>query len=309
MSTLRKVAAALALLLVVATFGHAQRAGLSIDKYQLSKETLDSINQDTKGKTLSTQVVDPAIRNLVLIVIGQSLCEDIVPSAYSPANPTKLDNLTEANGAIYRAEDPLLGTTYSINAGVPYSGPGNPYLRVADTLVTNNKFDRVILVPLCIGATLVADWAPGGKFGNNLQVAMYRLAERGIAPGVNVTFAGVWAQGVADAVAGTSQSAYTNSLNAFITASRTSGFAGLWFINTESWNSAVVNAAIQAGQAAVINHGASIWAGANEDILINNVCSGLNCRLVKDNLHWSDAGSASVAAAVVTAMALSGAPF
>lgn len=282
--------------------------GASIDRFQLTPETLLSINQDTKGKTLTTQTVNPAIRNLVMIVIGQSLCEGIVPSAYIPANPTKLDNLNNADGAIYRAADPLLGTTYSINAGVPYSGPGNPYLRVADTLVTNNKFDRVILVPLCIGATKVADWAPGGKFSNNFQVAMYRLAANGIAAGANVTFVGIWAQGVADAVAGTSQAAYTASLNSFITASRTSGFAGLWFINTESWNSAAVTPAIQNAQAAVINHGASVWAGANEDVLINNTCSGVACRIA-DGLHWSDAGSASVAAAVVTALGLSGAPF
>lgn len=304
---LRLLSALLVLALLLPA--NAQQGGVSVDIYQLSTETLASINQDTKGKTLSSQTVDPAIRNLVLFVIGQSLCEDIVPTAYPPANPTKLDNLNEADGGIYRAEDPLLGTTYSINNGVPYSGPGNPYLRVADTLVSNGKFDRVILVPLCIGATLVADWAPGGKFSGNFQVAMNRLAAKGIVAGVNVTFAGVWAQGVADAVAGTSQSAYTNSLNAFITASRASGFAGLWFINTESWNGAAVNAGIQAGQAATINHGAGVWAGANEDILINNACSASACRIPKDNLHWSGAGSASVAAAVVAAMALSGAPF
>lgn len=287
----------------------AQRGGASVDKFRLSNETLDSINQDTKGKTLTSQTVNTGIRNLVMIVIGQSLCEGIVTSAYTPTNTTALDNLNNADGAIYRAADPLLGTTYSIAAGVPYSGPGNPYLRVADTLVTNGKFDRVILVPLCIGATLVSDWAPGGKFSNNFQVAMNRLADKGIVAGTNVTFVGIWAQGTTDAVNGTSQSAYTTSLNAFIAASRTSGFAALWFVNTESWTGAAVVTAIQNAQVAVINHGSGIWAGANQDTLTGTACSGVACRIAKDNLHWSDAGSASLAAAVVTALGLSGAPF
>lgn len=309
-SVFRSATSALLLLLAAVLPCHAQRSGAApVDRFQLSAETIASINQDTGGKTLSSQTINTGIRNLVMLLIGQSLCEGIVPTAYTPANPTKLDNLNQADGAIYRAADPLLGTAYSIAAGVPYSGPANPYLRVADTLVTNNKFDRVILVPGCIGATTVADWAPGGKFGGNFQVMMNRLADKGIVAGTNVTIIGIYAQGTTDAFAGTSQANYTNGLNAFITASRASGFNGLWFINTESWNGAAVNSAIQNAQAAVVNHGANVWAGANQDTIINNTCSASACRIAKDLLHWTDAGSTTLAAAVVTALGLSGAPF
>ncbi len=301
----------LALLVTLLALGAvcAQQGAASIDVFRL-KFISTGVNQDTKATALSSngQTVNPAVRNLVLILAGQSNCADLVPSAYATANPTKLDQLNIYDGAIYAAADPLLGTSYPRSAGVAINGPGNAYLRVADTYITNGKFDRVILVPSCLGSTAVADWAPGGDFSDVFGIVMRRLSANGITAGVNITIAAIWAQGETDTLNGTGQTPYTNNLNAFITASRASGFAGIWFINSESRNAGVVSAAVIAGQAAVVNHGSSIWAGANADALAGNVCSASACRQA-DDTHWSNAGAASIAAAVVTAMGLAGAPF
>lgn len=300
-----------ALLATLATLtpNYGQRGSASIDKYAIPAQ-IGFVNRNTNGVALSAsgQTLNPAVRNLVLIVAGQSLCEDIAPTAYTPANPTKIDNLNVYDGALYVAGDPQIGTGYPNANGAPYIGPGNPYFRVADTLITNNKFDRVVLAPVCVGSTSVADWQ-SGITSNIFQVVMYRLADRNIVAGTNITIAAIWSQGVTDAIAGTTQVAYAASLNAIIANSRTAGFTGIWFINTESYTGSTVVAAIQNAQASVINHGASVWAGVNEDVLIGNACGGLACRAAIDGLHWSDAGSIAVAAGEVTAMALAGAPF
>lgn len=289
--------------------GFAQRGGTSTDPFKI-KFVSSGVNQDTKATTLSAngQTVNPAVRNLVLILSGQSNCSDVVPSAYSPTNPTKLDQLNIYDGAIYTAADPLLGTSYPRSAGVAVNGPGNAYLRLADTFITNGKFDRVVLVPTCLGSTAVADWAPGGDFDDVFTLAMRRIAARGITSGVNITIAAIWAQGETDTLRGTGQTPYTDSLNAFITASRTAGFTGIWFVNSESRNVGSTSAAVVAAQAAVVNHGASVWAGANADALAGATCSASACRQA-DDTHWSNAGAASIAAATYTAMGLAGAPF
>lgn len=301
MRRLLSIIAAFALLLAFPA--SAQRgSGASVDLFRLSfPPGTSGVNRDTKSIALSSsgQTVSAAVRNLILIVAGQSNTGNITPSTYTPANPTKVDMLNVYDGAIYKASDPILGAFGALVLG-------NPYLRVADTLVTNNKFDRVILVGIGIGGTKVADHAPGGFLQDLFPVAMRRIAANGIVAGTNITIAAIWAQGEDDTVAGTSQSAYTNSLNAYITASRTAGFTGIWFVNVETLSGST-SAAIQAAQAAVVNHGASVWAGANADALSGSTCGGLACR--SDGVHWSDAGAVSIAAAVVTAMGLAGAPF
>src|SRR5262245_16246844 len=106
---------------------------------------------------------------------------------------------------MYAAADPLLGTGMAFPGGG--FSPGGVSLRLADLLVSNSKFDRVIIVPVAIGGTSVAMWATGGVLSNCITAAMARLASRGIVPGMtNVTFAFVWGQGESDG--GTSQAAY-----------------------------------------------------------------------------------------------------
>lgn len=279
------------------------RGGASVDPFFLSfPPGTSGVYRDTKLVALSGngQTVNPAVRNLILIVAGQSNVGNVTPSTYTPSNPTKLDQLSVYDGAIRVASDPLIGCFGALALG-------NPYLRVADTLVTNNKFDRVILVPIGIGGTMVADHAPGGFLQDLFPVAMRRIAANGIVAGANVTIAAIWGQGEYDSLNGTTQVAYTNSLNAYIAASRSAGFSGIWFINVETlWTT--TSAPVQAAQAAVVNHGAGVWACANADALVGpTTCGGVDCR--SDGVHWSNAGGVFIAAAVVTAMGLAGTPF
>lgn len=253
---------------------------------------------DTTGKAVRIRTINPGLRNLVLLIFGQSNCTSIAATAYSPFNPTGLDNFNILDGQMYAAADPLLGQSIALTTGT--FGPGGIATRIGDLLITNGKFDRVILVPFCIGGTAVATWGAGGPLFPNATAAMARLAQAGITPGMTgVTFAAVWMQGESDTA--TSQANYIASFATISAALFATGFNGRIFVNLETWLSGVPNATIRAAQAAIPN-GTTIFQGADADSL------GAGSRQ-SDNTHFTPAGLASLSTLIVAAMAASGAPF
>lgn len=260
-----------------------------------------AVNLNTKAVALRAQTLNPALRNLVIVAAGQSNIQNVAPNAYTPSNASAIDNLNIYDGATYAAADPLIGCT-----GVAATA-GNPMLRLADQLIAAGLFDRVVIVPIAIGNTLVADWETG-KASTRVAVAFKRLAARGMIGGTNVTVIALWGQGEQDGYFATPQATYTASLNNIIASSRAAGFNGTWFVATQTQSSIGTSSSIEAAQAAVVNHGANVWAGVNADALLGSNCGGLVCR-IGDNIHWTDAGSASYAAGWRAALHLFGAPF
>lgn len=293
------------LFLCTMAFGQQQTGGVPAPDLFVLPTPMQATNNDINNNTLSSQKIDTTKKNLILIVAGQSNIANVGLTQYTPSNPTGLDELYVSDGAIYKAIDPALGVS------IPTGGVAFPGLRIADTLVTNGKFDRVILVPISIGGTLIADWATGVE-SNRIQVALLRIKNRGITcGGTNQTCAIIWGIGESDEQAGTSQVSWTASFNTIV--SNNSSFVGRWFVAEQTWWSGV-SAAIQAAQtvaspSGVINNGAGIYAGPNADVLINSTCGGVACRQAANLPHFTDAGCASYAAAWVTALAASGAPF
>lgn len=279
--------------------------GASYDAFYLNPQ---NSNVATASKSLrASQTLNPAVRNLVIIAPGQSNIGSYAPSAYSPANPNALDNLNVFDGAVYAAADPMLGAAQGSATII-----GNPILRLADALVTNNKFDRVVIVPIAVDSTTVQDWQTG-YVSNKIAVALGRLAYRGMVAGTNITVVILWGQGESNTTAGTSQGTYAASLAAVISASRTAGFTGKWFVAKETWNGTTVSTAIQNAQTGIVDHGADIWAGPDADALVSTACGGVACR-GGDAIHWSDVGSAYYAGSSGSggwyqALTASGAPF
>lgn len=265
------------------------------------------INRNTAATSLrATQSLSSAVRNLVLIWAGQSNMADIAPSLYTPANPTKIDDLNVCDGGVYAAVDPLVGTQAQGDGNAQL---GNLGIKLADDLVVAGLFDRIVIVPAAQGGTAINDWA---TFPTNtiIPVALARLKARGMVPGTNVTVIIAWGQGETDTTNGTSQAAYTASMNSVISQVATAGFTGTWFVAKESWISGAGSALVTAAQAAVVTH-PTVWAGPNIDALVGSVCgAGLNqaCRQA-DNTHLSDAGQVTAATAWQAALHLFGAPF
>lgn len=253
--------------------------------------------KSTNGLTSRTQVIDPAKKTLVLISAGQSQWTSIMPSQYTPTNSTVVDNFNIYDGGSYSIASYLLGPTQS-----PGSGSGNILPRIADLLINNGKFDRVILVPLAITGSLIAQWATGGALDDRITVAMRRLSSRGLmTTTTGITQAFLWGQGEGDGVAGTAQATYQTAFADVLAQATNNGFSGRAFVCKETWASGTTYATIQAAQVALVN-GTTIFSGGDLDTL-----NATNRQA--DNTHFNDTGAAAVATLVYNAMHATGSPY
>lgn len=250
----------------------------------------------TAARSLRLDAIDTAVKTLILISAGQSLRANCCGTQYTPTNASKIDNFNVNDGAAYDCSGPLLGCTNGS------TGPGNIMPRVADLLITNNRFARVIIAPLAIGGSAISEWQDGGAYADRVPVAMRRLAARGITPDVTgVTFCIEWGQGETDGLNGTSQAAYTASFNSFLAKAIAGGFSGRVFVAHESYYVGTTYSAITNAQAAVVDS-VTVFAGGNLD----TIPSGSRAA---DNLHLNDTGAASAATLIYNAMWDSGDPF
>src|SRR5258708_4046779 len=67
---------------------------------------------DTNGKTVRNTAINTGVKNLVLIIMGQSLGGAEAPTAYTPTNASAVDNFNIYDGSIYAYSDPPLGPTW-----------------------------------------------------------------------------------------------------------------------------------------------------------------------------------------------------
>ena len=242
--------------------------------------------------------INPVQKTLILFVAGQSNWTNITPTLYTPTNSTVVSQMNIYDGAFYPIADNLLGSSYYQGT----FGPGNISARVADLLVTNGAFNSVIVVNFAVGSTPIASWDSTGLLYNRGNVAMKRLAARGITPGTTgVTFGYLWGQGESDKTAGTSQSAYATSLGQVMSKMTASGFTGRFFICKETWISGAVSAAVQAAQVAAVDS-VTVFSGGDLDSL-----NATNRQA--DNTHFNDTGASAAATIVYNAMHASGSPY
>ena len=260
---------------------------------------------DVNSKTARNPTINTGIRNLVLVIGGQSNMGDNHGAAYTPTNATAIDNLHLNDGQIYAAADPLLGSANDLRS----LGPANFNLRLADNLITANKFDRVILLIIQISGTGIAQWDPAqtttGPGVGRFTAAFARLKARGITPGLtNTTIAILWGLGETDCALATPQATFAASLGNVITAARAAGFTQNlvpFFVAEESWVSGAGCAAIEAAQTSIVNTPNNIWGGPNSDSLNNSNR--------QDTTHFNPTGAAANATLWVTALHAFGAPF
>lgn len=257
---------------------------------------------DTNAKTLRSAAINTGIKNLVLIVAGQSNMTALAPSAYTVTNSSAVDNFNIYDGGVYSYSDPPLGSSWvylALGGSLPTPNPGSIGGRIADKFVTAGKFSRVIVVPVAIGATSVLTHDTG-VLADRLPIAIRRLAAAGITPATtNVTFAIVWGQGESDG--GTSTVNYTTRLNNVRDHAVAAGFSGRFFVNKQTWAAGSVDANVQAAQTGVVDN-VKFWAGADADSL--NAANRQS-----DNTHFNDTGIAALATAMYDAMVASGSPY
>lgn len=228
---------------------------------------------------------------LFLAIFGQSNTCNVNPSAYTPTNASVVDEFNIYNGGTYESGAfPALGCSRST------LGPGNPFKRLADKLVTAGTAARVIRAHAGIGATTMAMW--GSDQFNRVKVMGSRLSAAKIVPS-----AVLYQQGETDAGV-TSQANYTTQLNAFIAAVRL-WYAGPIFIAQSSWNGAITDTNITNAQASVLTNVANgIWSLGNMD---QNTTTWRQPG--GGEPHLNDVGADAWATAMQTALHAYGAPF
>jgi hypothetical protein len=163
---------------------------------------------DRSGRT---QVIcnQPGVKTAVVVVVGQSLSVNESPTAYTPSG--NVDQLDIFNGNCYKAKDPLLGI--NVSGGVVTDQRGTWMSRFGDKLLATGKFDRVVIVPMAVGNTSIAQWSNNSPpyLFNKINIVGLRLRDAGLQ-----CTAIMWGQGESDTSLQTTQANYAASLNRII---------------------------------------------------------------------------------------------
>lgn len=224
-------------------------------------------------------------RTAVIVFIGQSLSVNSVPTAYVPVN-TNIDQLNIWDGKLYKAKDPLLG----INGGDP-ARRGTWLLRMADKLITDGHYDRVIIVPMAVGNTRVGQWSDP-----NLEPYLFKRINT---VGLRIRDAGLpctaimWGQGESDTRDGISQASYTASLQKVINEFNRVIPGCPILVAQEAYIYGTTSSAILAAQASVVNN-TTVFAGENVELVPP---SGRY-----DNTHLNEIGADQRATLAVAAL-------
>lgn len=221
------------------------------------------INVSMSGKTARAIAINPSERTLVLIAAGQSLATNNVATTFTPANPAKLDNFSWHNGVLVNGATPTIGVPGTLV---------NFNLAVADGVISNGKFDRVILVPAAVPGVSIANWVDETAVGGTETAAYYRmilsavlkLRSQGVTPQTpGVKFLIKWNQGESDTQQSTSQADYQTRFTRLMSLCGPLDGAK-WMVARETRYIGNNSSAVQAAQTALVNN-VNIFSGENMD--------------------------------------------
>jgi hypothetical protein len=244
----------------------------------------NGINKNPCSKVAISPAIAAGETTAVILTVGQSTVCNNDDTGYSAVS-SKAQNFNVYDGGVYPIVDPLLGCQ---GFGGNWAG------RLADKLITAGIFQRVIIAPVGIGGTFVAEWASGGRFNQRILTAVARLNAIGLAPTMCL-----WMQGENDASASTTQSAYQTSLSSVISSARANGLPSStpWFVSQTTYPSTTSSTAVRAAQAAIVDNSIKIYAGPDTDTL-----TGANRQNGGTAAHWTAVGSDACAGLWKTAI-------
>jgi len=252
------------------------------------------------GKSSRALSINPSEDTLIMICAGQSLATNSITDTFTPTNGSKLDNLAWYDGTNWAATTPLLGTSWGGTVGTSV----NFNHKIADGIISNGKFDRVIIVAVALPGTPISyhitDYIGGEPAGyyRMIQAAAKKLAAQGVRPGTpGVKFLLKWNQGESDTQQFTTQSAYTAYFNTLMALCAIDLPGVPWMVAKETRYLGVNSGAVQAAQLALVN-GTTIFAGENMDSI------GSSGR-IGDDTHLNATGgglAATMGIAAITAI-------
>ena len=264
MRTLRSYAFPVALALVI-LIGAGQAGAATLSTKGPVEADCDTILKSmTKG------------RLMVALVFGQSNSANFgltrrasIPGVYS-----------FHNGRCFRAADPLPGAE---------GNGGSIWTRLGDMAVSSGLYDNVLLVPVGVGATRVADWKPGGRVHHRLAAGL-----RGaISTGFTFTHL-LWMQGEDDAIAKTTRKLYVEDFEEMLRALRSGGVDAKLLVSLTSLCGIFESDAVRRAQRQLAKKHPGVFPGPDTDAL------GKKYRY--DACHFNDKGLEAAASAWLEAI-------
>ncbi len=233
-------------------------AGSDRDPYRLTYRHLYGRGFDNRAaRTQVSPALTPGEGTAVIVTLGQSLAGNWQNDAspYTPSN-AKVENFNIFDGGVYQCgSGPLLGCDGTL---------GNLFPEMADGLIDDEVYERVILAPMALGASAFNVWLTAAA--ERITVMARRLEAAGL-EATHILYSG----GENDAFTGTSQSTCEGQLEGILAAFRAEGIAAPMYVAKETW----VNgsqpggaSAVRAAQAAVVDN-VDIFAGPDLDTLNN----------------------------------------
>lgn len=216
-------------------------------------------------------------RTMVVLTAGQS---NAANAGTDPMGPVPgVFNLYR--GRLYQARDPLLGAS---------GNGGSVWMRFSREVLASGLFERVILVPVAIGGTRIAHWAPGGELAWRIPDAIGRVH----ALGLDITHV-IWHQGESDTQYGTSRRAYAQALRSVVRRIRACGVPAPIMVCLAAQMRDLSGPQIIAAQKDVIASEPGLIAGPDTDEL----CGG---DYRSDRLHFNAKGFESFARGLFLAL-------
>lgn len=163
---------------------------------------------DTRGRNaFDCRTLGPD--TLTLLLFGQSNAANSGDTPY-PTSPRDVYNFNIVDDRCYAAADPLLGTTGT---------GGSIWTRLAARIVDQGIAPRVLLVPIAVSGSTVAEWAPPGELSGRAPHAINQLGAFGLP-----VHAALWQQGESDGA--TPSGHYVESFTRIAATLRAAGFGG-----------------------------------------------------------------------------------
>ncbi len=259
-----------ALLCVVGAGMLLSAASAPIDPYDLYEIPGEEGYSNTAVRAQVSATLDGGESTGVFIATGQSLFANNGESAYTPTNAAKAQQIDIYDGVVYQIKDPVIGAS---------AGAGSMISMIADKLIDQGVFDRVIIVPIAVGGSGIHRWAPGGDLNHRLAVAIKRVRALGY-PLHGVLLQ----QGEYDHQQSTPQATYEALLRNAVESSRGYGYQTPWFIAHSTYVSGVTSSTIRDAQSAVVAADPLVYDGADTDTL-----TGANRQV--DDVHLTDMGN------------------
>jgi hypothetical protein len=226
-------------------------------------------------------------RTMVALALGQSNTGNHGETLYRP----RRDVVNLFRDTCYRAEDPLLG---------PTGDRGSIWTRLGDLLINAGMFDRVVIIPIGVGSTAIADWVPGGYLHPRVTNAIGEARRAGLA----ITHV-LWIQGGSEKMSrgdAAVRERYKRDFRSLVGSLREKGVTAPVYVAVGSIGMDGFKPDIQQAQRELADPAAGILAGPDTDSL----------HAVEENrwevVHFSPLGLDRCARAWLEALRTPGAP-